>query len=206
MSGLIGKKLGMISVYTEDGGDVGCTVIQAGPCPVVNVRTPEKDGYAAIQLGYGVIKPKHLTKPIAGYFAKQGVEPVKILREFRVEDPSAYKVGDMLTVSIFQEGDIVSVVGWTKGRGFAGVVKRHNFAGVGGRTHGQHNRERHPGSMGSNTFPGRVWKGKRLAGRYGNERVTIDNLQVIKVIPEKNILVVSGAVPGPKNGLLLIRK
>lgn len=131
---------------------------------------------------------------------------MRVLREFRVPEVEGYTVGQLLDVRLFLEGDFVSVVGWTKGRGFAGVVKRHGFSGVGGRTHGQHNRERHPGSMGSNTFPGRVWKGKRLAGRYGNERVTIENLRVLKVIPEKNLLIVSGSVPGPIGGLLLIQK
>lgn len=195
----------MTSLFTPE-GDVACTVIEAGPCPIVNIRTPERDGYAALQLGYGTIKPKHLTKPLEGYFKKQKVEPVRLLREFRVDALGDYQVGQVLDVRLFNEGDIVVVTGWTKGRGFAGVVKRHGFAGVGGRTHGQHNRERHPGSMGSNTFPGRVWKGKRLAGRYGNERVTVENLSVLKVIPEKNILVVSGSVPGPRGGLLLIYK
>jgi len=205
MAGLIGKKVGMTSLFSPE-GDIACTVIQAGPCPVVAVRTPEKHGYAALQLGYGVIKPKHLTKPLAGYFKKQGIEPVRLLREFRLPSVEGYQVGQILDVRLFQEGDYVYVTGWTKGRGFAGVVKRHGFAGVGGRTHGQHNRERHPGSMGSNTFPGRVWKGKRLAGRYGNQRVTIENLRVLKVIPEKHLLVVSGSVPGPIGGLLLIQK
>lgn len=205
MIGLIGRKVGMTSFFTPE-GDVACTVIEAGPCPIVNIRTPERDGYTALQLGYGTIKPKHLTKPLEGYFKKQGVQPVRVLREFRVDSVGDYQVGQVLDVRLFNEGDIVAVVGWTKGRGFAGVVKRHGFAGVGGRTHGQHNRERHPGSMGSNTFPARVWKGKRLAGRYGNERVTIENLSVLKVIPEKNILVVSGSVPGPRGGLLLIYK
>lgn len=205
MSGLIGKKVGMTSFFRPE-GDIACTVIEAGPCPIVNIRTQERDGYTALQLGFGVRKPKHLTKPLAGYFQKQGVPPVRILREFRVPSVEGYGVGQLLDVRLFSEGDYVSVVGWTKGRGFAGVVKRHGFAGVGGRTHGQHNRERHPGSMGSNTFPGRVWKGKRLAGRYGNERVTVENLRVLKVIPEKNLLVVSGSVPGPIGGLLLIQK
>ncbi len=205
MAGLIGKKVGMTSFFRPE-GDIACTVIEAGPCPIVNIRTPERDGYAALQLGFGIRKPKHLTKPLAGYFKKQGVQPVRILREFRMPSVEGYSVGQLLDVRLFSEGDFVSVTGWTKGRGFAGVVKRHGFAGVGGRTHGQHNRERHPGSMGSNTFPGRVWKGKRLAGRYGNERVTVENLQVLKVIPEKNLLVVSGSVPGPIGGLLLIQK
>lgn len=195
----------MTSLFTPE-GDIACTVIEAGPCPIVNIRTPERDGYTALQLGYGTLKPKHLKKPREGYFKKQGVEPVRLLREFRVDEIGDYKVGQILDVRLFNEGDNIVVSGWTKGRGFAGVVKRHGFAGVGGRTHGQHNRERHPGSMGSNTFPGRVWKGKRLAGRYGNERVTIENLSVLKVIPEKNLLVVSGAVPGPRGGLLLIYK
>ncbi len=205
MAGLIGKKVGMTSFFRPE-GDIACTVIEAGPCPIVKIRTPERDGYAALQLGFGIRKPKHLTKPLAGYFKKQGVQPVRVLREFRMPSVEGYSVGQLLDVRLFSEGDFVSVTGWTKGRGFAGVVKRHGFAGVGGRTHGQHNRERHPGSMGSNTFPGRVWKGKRLAGRYGNERVTVENLQVLKVIPEKNLLVVSGSVPGPIGGLLLIQK
>ncbi|MCX7607019.1 MAG: 50S ribosomal protein L3 [Bacteroidia bacterium] len=205
MAGLIGQKVGMTSFFTPN-GDVACTVIQAGPCPIVAIRSKQKDGYAALQLGFGVRKSKHLNKPLAGYFQKQGVSPVRILREFRLSEEGSYEVGQVLDVRMFEEGDFVSVTGWTKGRGFAGVVKRHGFAGVGGRTHGQHNRERHPGSMGSNTFPGRVWKGKRLAGRYGNERVTIENLQVLKVIPEKNILIVSGSVPGPIGGILLLQK
>ncbi len=205
MAGLIGKKVGMTSFFRPE-GDIACTVIEAGPCPIVNIRTPERDGYAALQLGLGIRKPKHLAKPLEGYFKKQGVQPVRLLREFRVPSVEGYSVGQLLDVRLFSEGDFVSVTGWTKGRGFAGVVKRHGFAGVGGRTHGQHNRERHPGSMGSNTFPGRVWKGKRLAGRYGNERVTVENLQVLKVIPEKNLLVISGSVPGPIGGLLLIQK
>lgn len=195
-----------MTTYFMPEGDIGCTVIQAGPCPIVNIRTPEKDGYAALQLGFEPAKPSRLNKPLLGYFKKQGVEPLRILREFRLPEVSGYQIGQVLDVTLFAEGDIVSVTGWTKGRGFAGVVKRHNFRGVGGSTHGQHNRERHPGSMGSNTFPGRVWKGKRLAGRYGNERVTIENLTVLKVIPEKNILVVSGSVPGPRGGLLIIQK
>lgn len=195
----------MTSLFTPE-GDIACTVIEAGPCPIVNIRTLERDGYTALQLGYGAIKPKHLKKPLEGYFKKQGVQPVRILREFRVDEVGSYQIGQVLDVRLFNEGDNVVVSGWTKGRGFAGVVKRHGFAGVGGRTHGQHNRERHPGSMGSNTFPGRVWKGKRLAGRYGNERVTVENLSVLKVIPEKNLLVISGSVPGPRGGLLLIYK
>lgn len=205
MAGLIGKKVGMTSFFRPE-GDIACTVIEAGPCPIVNIRTTERDGYVALQLGFGILKPKHLAKPLAGYFKKQGVQPVRLLREFRVPSVEGYSVGQLLDVRLFAEGDFVSVTGWTKGRGFAGVVKRHGFAGVGGRTHGQHNRERHPGSMGSNTFPGRVWKGKRLAGRYGNERVTVENLRVLKVIPEKNLLVISGSVPGPIGGLLLIQK
>ncbi|MCS7188527.1 MAG: 50S ribosomal protein L3 [Bacteroidia bacterium] len=205
MVGLIGRKVGMTSYFTPE-GDIACTVIEAGPCPIVNIRTEEKNGYNALQLGFDACKPKRLNKPLAGYFQKQGVAPLRILREFRVPSLEGYEVGQVLDVKVFEEGEYVSVTGWTKGRGFAGVVKRHGFAGVGGRTHGQHNRERHPGSMGSNTFPGRVWKGKRLAGRYGNERVTVENLRILKVIPEKNILVVSGAVPGPRGGLLLIQK
>ncbi|MCS6894753.1 MAG: 50S ribosomal protein L3 [Bacteroidia bacterium] len=205
MLGLIGRKVGMTSFFTPE-GDIACTIIEAGPCPIVNIRTQERDGYIALQLGYGSVKPKHLRKPLSGYFKKQGVEPVRLLKEFRLSEPGDFQIGQVLDVRLFGEGDVVSIAGWTKGRGFAGVVKRHGFAGVGGRTHGQHNRERHPGSMGSNTFPGRVWKGKRLAGRYGNERVTVENLSVLKVIPEKNILVVSGAVPGPRGGLLLIYK
>ncbi|MCS7162246.1 MAG: 50S ribosomal protein L3 [Bacteroidia bacterium] len=205
MLGLLGRKVGMTTFFTPE-GDIGCTVIQAGPCPIVNLRTKEKDGYTALQLGFERVKPSRLNKPLLGYYKVQGVEPVRLLREFRVPSIEGYQIGQVLDVTLFSEGDVVSVTGWTKGRGFAGVVKRHGFRGVGGRTHGQHNRERHPGSMGSNTFPGRVWKGKRLAGRYGNERVTIENLRVLKIIPEKNILVVSGSVPGPRGGLLIIQK
>jgi large subunit ribosomal protein L3 len=173
---------------------------------VTQIKTRETDGYEAVQLAFDEKKEKNTTKPLLGHFRKAGIKPMRLVREFDM-NPAEYKPGqEVRAEEIFQVGDFVDVVGYTKGRGFAGVVKRHNFAGVGGQTHGQHNRLRHPGSMGACSFPSRVFKGKRLAGRYGNERVTVQNLQVIQIIPEKNVLVLSGAVPGPNGGYLIINK
>jgi large subunit ribosomal protein L3 len=204
MPGLIGKKIGMTSIFVED-KMLACTLVEVGPCVVTQIKTVEKDGYDAVQLGFDEKKEKHTTKPLLGHFAKAGVTPKRILREFDF-NPAEFKLGDVLTTSLFQEGDKVSVVGKTKGKGFQGVVKRHGFAGVGGQTHGQHNRLRHPGSMGACSFPSRVFKGKKLAGRMGGDRVTIQNLTVLKVFPEKNLLVISGSVPGSKGSYLMIKK
>jgi len=204
MPGLIGKKIGMTSIFVED-RMLACTLVEVGPCVVTQIKTVEKDGYDAVQLGFDEKKEKHTTKPLLGHFAKAGVTPKRILREFDF-NPAEFKLGDVLTTSLFQEGDKVSVVGKTKGKGFQGVVKRHGFAGVGGQTHGQHNRLRHPGSMGACSFPSRVFKGKKLAGRMGGDRVTIQNLTVLKVFPEKNLIVISGSVPGSKGSYLMIKK
>ncbi len=196
----------MTSLYNADGQALACTVIQAGPCVVTQVKTKESDGYNAVQLGFGERKLKHTTKPLLGHFQKAGTSPKKKLVEFKYfEQP--LELGSELTVQdIFEEGEFVDVVGKTKGRGFQGVVKRHGFGGVGGQTHGQHNRQRHPGSIGACSFPSRVFKGLRMAGRMGGNRVTVQNLKVLKVIPEQNILVVSGSIPGAKNSFVIIEK
>ncbi|AEI48125.1 50S ribosomal protein L3 [Runella slithyformis] len=206
MSGLIGKKIGMTSVYSADGQALACTVIEAGPCVVTQVKTDETDGYKAIQLGFGEKKEKHTTQPLVGHFKKAGTTPKRKLVEFK-EFEEELNLGQALTVAdVFGEGDFVDVVGTAKGRGFQGVVKRHGFAGVGGQTHGQHNRQRHPGSIGACSFPSRVFKGIRMAGRMGNNRVKVQNLKVLKVIPEQNLVVISGSVPGAKNSFVIIEK
>ncbi len=206
MSGLIGKKIGMTSLYNADGQALACTVIQAGPCVVTQVRSEENDGYKAIQLGYGEKREKNTTKPLLGHFKKANTTPKQKLVEFKFFEKE-FELGKTLTVTdVFEEGEFVDVVGTAKGRGFQGVVKRHGFGGVGGQTHGQHNRARHPGSIGACSFPSRVFKGLRMGGRMGNNRVTIQNLKVLKVIPEHNILVVSGSIPGSKNSFVIIEK
>lgn len=206
MSGLIGKKIGMTSLYNADGQALACTVIQAGPCVVTQVRSEERDGYKAIQLGYGEKKEKNSTQSLIGHFKKAGTTPKQKMVEFKEFDVE-HALGTSLSVQdVFEEGEFVDVVGNAKGRGFQGVVKRHGFAGVGGQTHGQHNRARHPGSIGACSFPSRVFKGIRMGGRMGNNRVKIQNLRILKVIPEQNILVVSGSVPGSKNSFLIIEK
>lgn len=204
MPGLIGKKLGMTSIFVDD-KMLACTLVEVGPCVVTQIKTKEKDGYEAVQLGFEDKKEKHTTKPLQGHFNKAGVTPKRVLKEFDF-NPADYKLGDVIKSDFFQEGDNVSVVGKTKGKGFQGVVKRHGFAGVGGQTHGQHNRLRHPGSMGACSFPSRVFKGKKLGGRTGGNRVTIQNLKVLKVYPEQNLLVISGSVPGANGSYLLIQK
>ncbi|MBO8482021.1 50S ribosomal protein L3 [Muribaculum sp. An289] len=205
MPGLIGKKIGMTSVFGADGKNIPCTVIEAGPCVVTQLRTMETDGYTAVQLAYDEKKEKHTTKALKGHFDKAGVSPKKKLVEFKADFAQDLKLGDQLTVAdIFTEGMFVDVVGTSKGKGFQGVVKRHGFQGVGGRTHGQHNRLRHPGSLGASSWPSRVFKGMRMAGHTGNERVKILNLQVIKVIPENNLIVVKGSVPGARNSYVIV--
>lgn len=206
MSGLIGKKIGMTSLYNADGQALACTVIQAGPCVVTQVRTEEKDGYEAIQLAFGEKKEKNTTKPMLGHFKAANTTPKQKLVEFKYFTEQ-HELGKTLTIQdIFQEGEFVDVVGKVKGRGFQGVVKRHGFSGVGGQTHGQHNRARHPGSIGACSFPSRVFKGIRMGGRMGGNRVTIQNLRVLKIIPEQNLLVISGSVPGSKNSFVIIEK
>lgn len=206
MSGLIGKKIGMTSVYNADGQALACTVIETGPCVVTQVRSVENDGYKAVQLGYGDKKEKHSNKPELGHFKKAGTTPKRKLVEFK-EFTQELNLGDTLTVAdVFVESDFVDVVGTAKGRGFQGVVKRHGFGGVGGQTHGQHNRGRHPGSIGACSFPSRVFKGLRMAGRMGGNRVKVQNLRVLRVLPEQNLLVVSGSIPGAKNSYVIIEK
>ena len=206
MPGLIGKKIGMTSVFGADGKNLPCTVIEAGPCVVTQIRTVEKDGYAAVQLAYDETTEKHASKALQGHFAKAGVAPMRKLVEFEADFQGELKLGDTLTVSDVFTEDVafVDVVGTSKGKGFQGVVHRHGFAGVGGKTHGQHNRLRHPGSMGASSWPSRVFPGMRMAGHMGQDRVKVFNLQVLKVIPENNLLVVKGSVPGAKGSYLIL--
>jgi len=205
MKGILGKKLGTTQIFDEAGNAIPVTVIEAGPCFVTQVKTKERDGYQAIQLGFEEIKPKRLTKGQLGHLQKRDLPPLRYLREIRVDDVSGYEEGQKIRASIFDVGDLVDVTGISKGRGFAGVVKRHGFGG-GPKTHGQSDRHRAPGSIGQDTTPGHVYKGKRMAGHMGNEQVTVQNLRVILVDPERNLLAVKGAVPGARNGLLLIRE
>lgn len=205
MSGLIGKKIGMTSLYDENGKNVPCTVIHAGPCVVTHVRTQETDGYEAVQLGYDDKKEKNTTKALQGHFRKADTAPKRRLVEFKGFE--GLNLGDELTVDkVFEIGENVDVVGTSKGKGFQGVVKRHNFGGVGQTTHGQHNRQRHPGAIGACSFPARVFKGLRMGGRMGGERVKVQNLKVVKIIPEENLIVVSGPIPGAKNDYVCIEK
>ena len=205
MSGLIGKKIGMTNIFAEDGKILPCTVVQAGPCTVTQVRTKNHDGYDALQLGFNEKSEKSTNKSELGHYKKSGVTPMKKLVEFKGFE-SDYKLGDKITVEHFNVGEYVDVTGTSKGKGFQGVVKRHGFAGVGQATHGQHNRLRAPGSIGAASYPARVFKGMRMAGQMGNKKVTVQNLQVLKVVPEKNLLLLKGCVPGHKNSIILIRK
>ena len=205
MPGLIGKKIGMTSVFGADGKNLPCTVIEAGPCVVTQIRTVEKDGYAAVQLAYDETTEKHTSKALKGHFEKAGTTPKRKLVEFKADFAQELKLGDVLTVAdIFADVQFVDVIGTSKGKGFQGVVKRHGFAGVGGATHGQHNRLRHPGSLGACAWPSRVFKGMRMAGHMGNERVKVFNLEVIKVMPENNLIVVKGSVPGAKGSYVIM--
>jgi len=204
MAGIIGKKIGMTSVYSAEGKSLPCTLIEASPCVVTQIKTEEKDGYNAVQLGYGERKDKHTTNALKGHFKKAGVSPKRKLIEFSgFEDKN---LGDSVTIEIFEEGEFVDVVGTSKGKGFQGVVKRHGFHGVGDATHGQHNRMRAPGSIGAASYPARVFKGMRMGGRTGNDRVKQGNLQVLKVLTDKNILVVKGSVPGAKGSYVIVEK
>ena len=205
MPGLLGKKLGMTSIFSADGKNLPCTLVEAGPCVVTQVKTVEKDGYAALQLGFGEKKQKGLTGALNGHFKKAGVDPKSKLAEFRNYSEEK-NVGDIVDVELFEEGDFVDVSGTTKGKGFQGVVRRHGFGGVGGATRGQHNRLRAPGAIGACATPSRVFKGMKMAGQMGNTRVTIENLQVLKVIKDRNLLVVKGSIPGPKGTIVLINK
>lgn len=206
MPGIIGKKIGMTSLFTPDGKNIPCTLIEAGPCVVTQVKTVENDGYNAVQIAYGEKKAKNTTKALAGHFAKAGTTPKKRLVEFRTEDITTFTLGSTVETSLFEEGEFVDVVGTSKGKGFQGVVKRYNFQGVGGQTHGQHNRLRHPGSIGACSWPSRVFKGMRMGGRMGTDRVKIQNLKVMRIVADKNLILVSGSVPGAKNGYVVLEK
>lgn len=205
MSGLIGRKIGMTSLFDENGKNIPCTVIEAGPCVVTQVRTIEVDGYKALQLGFDDKTAKSSNKALDGHFKKAGTIAKKKVIEFQ-EFEESHKLGDQLTVELFIEGEFVDISATSKGKGFQGVVKRHGFAGVGQATHGQHNRLRAPGSVGAASYPARVFKGMRMAGRMGGNKVTVQNLRVLKVVPEKNLLVVKGCVPGHKNAYVIIHK
>jgi large subunit ribosomal protein L3 len=205
MKGIIGKKIGMTSIFGEDGKQIACTIIEAGPCTVTQVKTPEVDGYNAVQLALGDKKEKHSTKSEINHYAKAQTAPKKFVKEFRDYSIDT-TLGATLTLDMFSEGDTVEVVGTTKGKGFQGVVKRHGFSGVGEATHGQHDRSRAPGSIGGSSYPARVFKGMRMAGRMGNDRVKTKGLKVLKLFPEKNYLLVSGSVPGHNGSIVLIQK
>ena len=205
MSGLIGRKVGMTSLFDANGKNIPCTVIECGPCVVTQVRTEEVDGYTALQLGFDDKVEKRTTNALKGHFKKAGTSAKKKVVEFTSFDEE-YKLGDTITVDLFEEGEFVDVSAISKGKGFQGVVKRHGFAGVGQATHGQHNRLRAPGSIGAASYPARVFKGMRMAGRMGGDTVKVQNLKVLKVVAEKNLLVVKGAVPGHKNAYVIIQK
>ena len=205
MSGIIGKKVGMTSIFDDSGKNIPCTVIEAGPCVVTQVRSVDTDGYAAVQLAYGEKKEKHTSGPLKGHFEKAGTTPKRKLVEFKTFTDEK-SLGDVISVDIFAAGDFVDVVGTSKGKGFQGVVKRHGFGGVGMQTHGQHNRLRAPGSLGASSWPSRVFKGMRMAGQTGNVRVKVQNLEVVKVYPEQNLLVVKGSIPGAKGSFVIVDK
>ena len=205
MKGIIGKKIGMTSIFGQDGKQIACTIIEAGPCTVTQVKTPETDGYSAVQLALGDKKEKHSTKSEINHYAKAQTAPKRFVKEFR--NYSLVKaLGETVTLDIFEEGDAIEVVGTTKGKGFQGVVKRHGFSGVGEATHGQHDRSRAPGSIGGSSYPARVFKGMRMAGRMGSDRVKTKGLTVLKLFPEKNYVLVSGSVPGNNGSIVLIQK
>ena len=204
MPGIIGRKIGMTSIYSAEGKAMPCTVIEAGPCVVTQVKTEDRDGYEAVQLGFGDRKERNTPNSLKGHFKKAKTDPKSKLVEFKGFVDA--NLGDVINVELFEEGEFVSVVGTSKGKGFQGVVKRHGFAGVGQATHGQHNRLRAPGSIGAASYPARVFKGMRMGGQMGNERVTMENLQILKVIADKNLIVVKGSVPGHKGSTVIIEK
>lgn len=207
MNGLIGKKIGMTSVFTEAGRNLACTVVELGPCVVTQVKTEETDGYNALQLGFGEAKAKNTTNQMMGHFDKAKTAPKRKLVEFRDFDMVEKALGDIVKVDeIFEEGDLINAIGTSKGKGFQGVVKRYNFRGVGDATHGQHNRQRAPGSIGAASYPARVFKGMRMAGRMGGDRVNVKNLEVVKIFPEKNLMLVKGAIPGHKGSFVILEK
>ena len=204
MPGLIGKKIGMTSIFSEEGKNIPCTILEVGPCKVTQVKTEEADGYSAIQLGFSEQKESRVSKAALGHFKKADSAPLRKLVEFPADTDVI--LGDIVNVEIFEEGDFVTVVGTSKGKGFQGVVKRYNFKGVGDATHGQHNRLRAPGSIGAASYPARVFKGMRMAGQMGDARVKVENLEVLKVLADRNMIVVKGAVPGAKNSYIIIEK
>ena len=210
MSGIIGKKVGMTSLFESTEASVkqiACTLLQVGPCVVTQVKTVEIDGYTSLQLSFDEKREKNTSKPLVGHFKKANTTPKRICIEFKDFPEGKYQLGDILSVAdVFAEGDFVEVVGTSKGKGFQGVVKRHKFSGVGGQTHGQHNRQRHPGSIGASSFPSRVLPGMRMAGRMGGDRIKVQNLRIMRIIPEHNLLVVSGSVPGAKNSYIIVEK
>lgn len=205
MNGIIGKKLGMTSIFSESGKRLACTVVEAGPCVVTQVKTQDTDGYQAVQMAWGEKKDKHTSGAMKGHFAKSKTTPKRFVMEFKDIDTMP-TLGDVIDVSLFETGEFVSVVGKAKGKGFQGVVKRHGFAGVGEATHGQHNRLRAPGSIGACSFPGRVFKGMRMAGRTGGNRVKIQNLEVLKIDAERNLIVIKGAIPGYNGSTVIIER
>ncbi len=206
MSGILGKKIGMTSVYDDNGVSVPCTVIEAGPCFVTQIRTKDKDGYEAVQLGFDEKPERLVDKPLKGHFAKVGTKALRLLREFKNFNGSKLELGQEVKVDIFTKGDVVDVTSKSKGKGFQGVVRRHHFGGVGSQTHGQSDRQRAPGSIGGSSYPSRVFKGMKMAGRMGFENVTVKNLTVLKVIPESNLILVKGSIPGAKNTYVTITK
>jgi large subunit ribosomal protein L3 len=206
MPGILGKKIGMTSIFNAEGDLVTVTVIQAGPCKVVSLRNKEKDGYTAVAIGFEEKKAKHVSKPVMGQFKKNNLAPLKTVKEFKGFDVDSLKIGDDIKVDFFKEGELIKVRGKSKGKGFQGVMRRHNFGGVGGTTHGQSDRLRAPGSIGASSYPSRVFKGQRMAGRMGFENVTVRNLKVIKIIPEDNLIMVKGAVPGSINSIVELIK
>ena len=205
MQTILGKKIGMTSIFTEEGKNVPCTVIEVGPCVVTQLKTEEKDGYNAVQIGYGEVKEKRSNKAAMGHFAKAKTGPKREVLEFRV-DSTDLKIGDVLDVDLFEEGEFVDIIGTSKGKGFQGVVKRHGFAGVGQATHGQHNRLRAPGSIGASSYPSKVFKGMRMGGQMGNKRVKSINNQVVKVLAEDKAIVISGSIPGYNGSTVIIEK
>lgn len=204
MIGLIGKKVGMTQIFGKNGKLISVTAVEAGPCPVIQVKTAQKDGYDSILLGFGDIKPKKVNKPLSGIYKKNGIQPKALLKEFRVDDPSLFNQGQFVKVDLFQAGEKVDIRGRSKGKGFAGVVKRWGFSG-GKQTHGVDSKKV-PGSIGACASPGRVWKGKKLPGRMGDEFVSVRNLEIVKVDPDRNLLLIKGSVPGIKDGYLFIKR
>ena len=205
MPGLLGKKIGMTSMFSKEGKNIPCTILEVGPCVVSQIKTNEIDGYEAVQIAYDEQKESRISKALMGHLKKANSKAVKKMVEVTPFD-NEVNLGDILTVDLFEEGSFVTVVGTSKGKGFQGVVKRHGFAGVGDATHGQHNRLRAPGSIGAASYPARVFKGMRMAGQMGNERVKVENLQVLKIMSDRNVIIVKGAVPGAKNSYIIIEK